>query len=99
MKTVWFIDDELELLEILEGMMEIITEEKNLNLNFKFVSQWLEANPVKGDLVIHDLMGIGKKVFVDGVEYLSCSGSLEKESDLPKPYDFKKIEDVLIAFQ
>lgn len=97
MKTVWFIEDEPDLLEILEFMIESISEEKDLKLNFKYISNWSMATPAKGDLVIHDLVGVGKKVVSEGVDYLVCSGSVEEDYDLHKPYDFKKIEDILVS--
>tara|TARA_R110002096_G_scaffold287111_1_gene480752 strand:+ start:55 stop:351 length:297 start_codon:yes stop_codon:yes gene_type:complete len=89
MKTIWFIDDEEDLLSLYRDIFE---EEESLDsIDKKYITHHDECKAVSGDIVIHDLYGVGKVDRIDGVQYRSCSGSFVDKSDFLKPMDFEKM--------
>lgn len=82
-KTIWIIDDELDLLELWEVLSRRF---KRNDFEFKFVEHFKECIPNAGDVVVHDLKGVGEKVELEGVKYFSMSGDVFKEIDFPKPF-------------
>lgn len=94
--TVYWIDNEQDIRDVIKDLFEGIT----------VLCHWDEINPVEGDLVIHDSMGVGEKKIVRGVVYIKCSGTLEIEEGelaIPKPFDpdkaAKYINDQLILMR
>jgi hypothetical protein len=89
MRTLWFIDDEEDLLSLYRDIFE---EEEILDgISKKYISNHSECKAVSGDIVIHDLYGVGDLRIVEGVEYRSCSGSFVDKTDFLKPLDFEKM--------
>lgn len=89
MKIV-LIDDEKDFLEIMKDFLEIIGETE-----VQVFTHWNEYEPKAGDTVIHDNNGVGDKKTVEGVRYILCSGSIERECDLEKPFSIEKLKEVL----
>lgn len=82
--AIYWIDDELDILELLQ---------EALNIEFIPCKHWDECQPVAGDLVIHDINGVGQKKEIAGVKYLTCSGSVNGPVDIEKPFDFEEIDE------
>ena len=80
MKTIWIVDDEKDILEVLRDIFEV-----SYFTNFKLVESHVECKPVKGDIVAHDLIGVGNLEVVVGVTYFSHSGSCVVNADFIKP--------------
>lgn len=65
------------------------------NFEFMLHAHWNTCEPMPGDIVIHDLGGVGDKKEVTGVRYISCSGMCDCLIDLPKPFSKTKLLEVL----
>lgn len=53
---------------------------------------WKTCKPLPGEIVIHDIGGVGKKPpAIKGVCYLICSGDVTKSVDIAKPWDSKDL--------
>ena len=95
MKTIWFIDDEVEILECLTELIGI--DGRLDNFTVRTVTSWSECKQVPGDTVVHDLCGVGDQNKIEGVTYYCCSGSDPKLSDFPKPFDIDGMIDKIVA--
>ena len=95
MKTIWFIDDEVDILECLRDMINM--DGRLDNFIVRTVVNWSECNQKPGDTVVHDLCGIGDQNKIEGVTYYCCSGSDPKLSDFPKPFDIDLMIDKLAS--
>lgn len=95
MNRLWVIDDEQEILDILKFILELEGVK-----NYELILDWDQCKPNKGDVVLHDIFGIGEMPKpVDGVNYFSHSGSTRdgKKVDFVKPCDMDYMIEVLIA--
>jgi len=86
---VWVIDDEIDILEVFNMMFE-----SEGFMDFECVTSWDKVDAKPGDVVLHDLAGVGEMpAKIENVTYYTQSGSTlsGKEVDYVKPYDFETV--------
>ena len=89
---VYWIDDELDILEMVD--MYFGSKIKIKTLPHCDLLPGLE----RGDIVIYDLVRVGDMPNkAEGVRYFSCSGSATTPCDFPKPLDLAQILLILRA--
>lgn len=94
MKTIWIIDDEREILDLFQFCFELEEFE-----SFKLIEDWADCYAKPGDIVLHDICGVGTKKEFPGIIYYSHSGSNRDNSeiDFPKPFDLNELVEILIG--
>jgi len=90
---IWIIDDEPEILKLMEFIFKDIGWK-----NLKICRHFEECKPQKGDIVVHDIVGVGNVKKERGVLYFSHSGSIDPNDfvDFRKPCDIYKLAETMI---
>ena len=92
MSKIWIIDDEICLLDMIKLYFELTNfDDKRV----EYVTSFEACTATPGDVVLHDLGGVGEGVKFDNVTYYSHSGDFES-ADFPKPYPIDEIINKLI---
>ena len=89
---LWWVEDETDLREVMESLLEDILPD---SVERKLVEHWKFCEAVEGDIVIHDIDGVGDPVKKAGIYYYCCSGNLDFNIDLPKPFLPVQLESLL----
>ena len=93
---LWWIEDEDDIREIVKGFIEDVFP----SVPLFSVEHWDKCFAKPGDVVVHDMEGVGNQNKISGVSYYSCSGNIKFTVDLPKPFSFDELEvflkDILI---
>lgn len=93
MITVWFIEDDRDLLELYK---DTIKDEEIKGLKFNFVLHWDQCLPDKYDVVFTDLSGVGNRpCYIEDVLIYTLSGSTNSETDFSKPFGFVNVIDFI----
>jgi len=89
---IWIIDDEPEILTL----MDYIFKDVGCDY-FKLCKNFKECEAKAGDIVIHDIIGVGNAKKEKGVLYFTHSGSLNPLDvvDFRKPYDIYKLAEIM----
>ena len=90
---IWIIDDEVDILEITSHIFNDCGFKK-----IRLCRHFCECMPEKGDIVIHDLIGVGNVNKERGILYFSHSGSINPNDhvDFRKPFDIYKLAEIMI---
>lgn len=85
-RTIHWVEDD-------EGIREVLSE--LLEAPVVFHESHATCEPEEGDIVIHDLNGVGELIKRPGVKYQPASGS--SSGPFAKPFDFKAINKYLAS--
>ena len=95
MSKIHIIEDEGDLREIIEVLLI-----DNGLANVACHENWESCNASDGDIIIHDVYGVGKIKSIDNVKYISLSGDVTVNPDIIKPFDIsnlvKKIKEAKV---
>ena len=88
------IDDEPELLDIMAIFIQSIFGD---NIEIEAIPNWKQYHSHEGDIVLHDLNGVGElPAYLSlSVKCISLSGDLDLSPDLQKPFDFEDLQRVI----
>lgn len=88
MKEIWIVDDERDILNLYQELFELYGCKNPMHFFSHFDDEGFSPRP--GDIVLHDLVGVGEVKKFEDVEYFVCSGSHmnDDEIDYLKPNQF-----------